>query len=442
MSLGIVWIAAIVGFYRDHREDMRKPPSEPIRLAAMVHLVEGATMAQRALLFDATANHFFHMRIIPAGVAPPPAVGTLLGKDVSAPYAAAVDGRPLQIMTRSNLPTLFNLPHRLFHFANIFEIRVGLRTGETLIMDSHRPLIINRFGIPVGFSAGLIGTVVALVALLLAQRETKPLERLAVAVDQVDLSGTQVSVPEVRRSAPEIRALVAAFNRLQGRLGSMLRSRMALVGGISHDVRTFATRLRLRIEAIPDEAERQRAMNDIDDMILLLDDALISSRAGAGELAQELIEVAPLVQDEVEDRRGAGASISCKCDEGVSHASILGDRLALRRVIANLIDNALKYGHAAHLSVGLRGADVALIVDDEGPGIPQDQCELMLEPFSRLETSRSRETGGAGLGLAVVRTLVEAQAGRIEIGAAPGGGARVMLFLPVFQPLTGNARAG
>src|SRR6202012_3718983 len=112
------------------------------------------------------------------------------------------------------------------------------------------------------------------------QHETKPLERLAEAVDRVDLSGTDVSVPEARRGAPEIRAVVGAFNRLQGRLGNMLRSRMALVGGISHDVRTFATRLRLRIEAIPDPAERQRATKDIDDMIFLLDDALLSSRAG------------------------------------------------------------------------------------------------------------------------------------------------------------------
>jgi len=116
---------------------------------------------------------------------------------------------------------------------------------------------------------------------------------------------------------------------------------------------------------------------------------------------------------------------------------VLGDRLALRRVIANIVDNAIKYGRVAHVRLNVRLSlgheTVVVTVDDEGPGIPADRRQAMLEPFNRLETSRNRATGGAGLGLAVARSLVEAHGGTIDIATAPAGGARVVVELPVFR---------
>jgi signal transduction histidine kinase len=111
---------------------------------------------------------------------------------------------------------------------------------------------------------------------------------------------------------------------------------------------------------------------------------------------------------------------------------VLGDRLALRRVVANLVGNALIYGKAAHLSIDTDREFVTLIVDDHGPGIPPDQREAILEPFVRLEDSRNRHTGGAGLGLAVARSLLEAHGGTISIADATSGGARVTVRLPLF----------
>ena len=192
---------------------------------------------------------------------------------------------------------------------------------------------------------------------------------------------------------------------------------------------TFLTRLRLRVDRIPDEDERDRAGAEIADMIRLLDDALLASRAGAGELAEELVELALVVRTEVEDRRAAGKPVDVRAS---GDTTVLGDRLALRRVVANLIDNALRHGTAAHLSVEADNGWVTLLVDDEGPGIPPEQRDQILEPFVRLEDSRNRCTGGAGLGLAVARSLVEAHEGAISIAAAPSGGARVIVRLPVF----------
>lgn len=113
---------------------------------------------------------------------------------------------------------------------------------------------------------------------------------------------------------------------------------------------------------------------------------------------------------------------------------MLGDRLALRRMVANVIDNAIKYGRVADLQLQLENSAIVLTVDDEGPGIPPDRRQAMLEPFNRLETSRNRATGGAGLGLAVARSVAEAHGGTIEIAEAPGGGTRVRIGLPVFRP--------
>jgi signal transduction histidine kinase len=207
-----------------------------------------------------------------------------------------------------------------------------------------------------------------------------------------------------------------------------------MLGGISHDVRTFATRLRLRLDQLPEGAERERAISDISDMIRLLDDALLASRAGVGETSMELIELTEIVRAEVDDRRSAGAPVDLALDAEARMTTVLGDRVALRRIVANLVDNGLKYGHAAHLAIAVDGGTVTLTVDDEGPGIAPDQRELLLEPFVRLEASRNRRTGGAGLGLAVVRSLVEAHQGSIAIGDAPGRGARLIVRLPAFRP--------
>jgi signal transduction histidine kinase len=168
-------------------------------------------------------------------------------------------------------------------------------------------------------------------------------------------------------------------------------------------------------------------------MILLLDDALLASRAGAGELAEEMVEIDDLIRAEVADRRSGGARIDYRPGRWKQVPIVLGDRLALRRVVANLADNAIKYGGSAHLRSVIVDNDILLTVDDEGTGIPPAQRQAMLEPFSRLETSRNRGTGGAGLGLAIARGLIEAHGGSLSIEQAPSGGARISVRLPLFQ---------
>ncbi|WP_119388089.1 sensor histidine kinase [Taklimakanibacter lacteus] len=434
IALTTAWIVAIALVYRSYDQEGESARPSPRQIAALVELIERIPREQRPLALAAVASRVFDARLqadrAPDGAA---SEGRPVDETLLQAYAAALEGRPLAIVFA--VPAERRFPRLFAITTNALEFRIALRTGETLFINTRSPLPVSRLGLPVGFGAGLFGTLIAFLALVIMHRETRPLARLSAAVDRMDLAGTPVILPQARASAPEIQALIAAFNRLQARLAQLLRARMAMLGGISHDVRTFATRLRLRVDRIPEGAERDRAINDISDMIRLLDDALLASRAGAGELAQELVELDDVVRIEVEDRRAAGAPVELQVAPGAAGATILGDRLALRRIVSNLVDNALKYGHAAHLGIAIDSQSLVLTVDDEGTGIPPDLREFLLEPFVRLETSRNRQTGGAGLGLAIVRNLVEAHGGTLGIGDAASGGARITLLLPMFRPL-------
>jgi signal transduction histidine kinase len=434
VGFSVVAILVISVLYMTSIRETEAIRPTPARLVALAVLIERTEADQRGPVLEAVSSPQFVVRTEPAGWSSGQSPGAASPQaELRSLYAVALGGRAVDITAppdqRSNpwFPRLSRLT------ANATEYQIALRTGETLVVDAYSRLPVTPLGLPIGFGAGIFGTIVALLALLIMQRETRPLARLAAAVDRVDLTVDPPPLPQAHRSAPEIRAVISAFNRLQGRLSEMLRARMSLIGGIAHDVRTFATRLRLRVEQIPDMAEQQRAIADIDDMIRLLDDALLSSRAGAGGLSQEMVEFAGLVCAEAYDRRAQGEAVDVTSEGAVKDAIVLGDRLALRRVIANIVDNAIKYGRLAHVRISLGHETIVVTVDDEGPGIPADQRQAMLEPFNRLETSRNRSTGGAGLGLAIVRSLVEAHGGNVEIAAAPSGGARVIVELPVFR---------
>ena len=433
VGLGMAWISTIALYYiaRAHTAESNTLPV-PGHIAALVELIERTPGSERTLVLRVASSETFAARIDAGANTGTTAQRILprLNQRAIESSLQALGGRPVSV-------NFADVGERSRLFSRLVpptvDVRVGLRTGDTLVIEVGNAILLWPLGLPVGFGAGIFGTLIALLALLVMHRETKPLARLAEAVDRVDLSLDPVALPEARRSAPEIRSLIDAFNRLQGRLGELLRSRMAMLGGISHDVRTYATRLRLRAEKISDEAERDRAIADINDMILLLDDALLASRAGAGELAEEMVEIDDIIRAEVADRRSGGARIDYQGGHWKQVPIVLGDRLALRRVVANLADNAIKYGGSAHLRSMIVDKDFRLTVDDDGAGIPPEHRQAMLEPFSRLETSRSRGTGGAGLGLAIARGLTEAHGGALSIQQAPSGGARISVRLPLFQ---------
>lgn len=426
------WIASLALHYRAQDREGDGMPPTPAQVAALAELVERLSGRERTLALSAFDGDRLDVRLEPANAPFVAGKTRPVRAALRDAYRAELGGRPVTMVAPIKEGPRWPFPRLMTGVGDAIALRVVLSTGETLVIDS-KPLLVSRLGLPVGFGAGLIGTLIALVALIAMHRATRPLVRLASALDAMDLSGELAPLPASRTYAPEIQALITAYNRLQGRLSLLLRARMALLGGISHDVRTFATRLRLRVDHIPEGPHRDQAVADIAAMIRLLDDSLLASRSGAGELAQEMVELDEVLRLEVDDRQAAGAAVDLRLSHLARGAVLLGDRLALRRIAANLIDNALAYGRAAHLSLSADQETLTLIVDDEGPGVPPELRDILFEPFVRAEASRSRRTGGAGLGLAIVRSLVEGHDGTIRVGDAPGGGARFTITLPRFK---------
>lgn len=404
----------------------------PAQLAAMAHLMEQAEADERETLTAALHSKQLSVRVIDntgvtADLAP------LWPDDTTwlARYRTALGDRPF---------AAYEVPRKLFpdSFYSLLtaaEFRVGLQNGDILVVTSESAAWFTGFGLPIGFPFAVFGAVVGLVSLVLLNREFRPVLRLARAVEDLDPSDPEARVPAIKSGTAEVRRLIGAFTRLQQRVTDLLRARAALVGGIQHDVRTFATRLRLRLERLPDPEDRARAEREIADLVSLMESALLATRTQAGRLDLELIDLADLLGAEVRDRRAEGAEVTLTVRRGAHDAEVLADRLALRRIAANLIDNALRFGSVAHLTLDAAGHTVLFAVEDDGPGIPTDRRAALLEPFTRLEPSRSRATGGAGLGLSIVRSLVDSHDGTLSLETAPSGGLRAVVSLPVYAPV-------
>lgn len=403
---------------------------QPAQLAALAHLVEQTPEDDREAVYAALHSPQLSLRVVhtakvhadltplwPADEAQSRRYRNAMGSRDFAAYAV-----PRKLFARS-----------VYSLLTAAEFRVALNGGGTLIVTSESAAWFTDFGMPIGFPVAVLGVVVGLLALILLNREFRPVLRLAKAVDALDPADPDARLPAIRAGTGEVRSLVQAFDQQQQRVAALLQARARMIGGIQHDVRTFATRLRLRLEKLPDADDRAQAETDIADLIALMDGALLATRNEAGALDLELIDMPNLLAAEIRGRQAEGACIVLTVHANAAGAEVLADRLAMRRIVANLVDNAERYGNEVHVSLWVDHAELVLQIDDDGPGIPLVQRKAMLEPFARMDPSRSRETGGAGLGLAIVKTLVESHEGTVTISDADMGGARIVVRLARFH---------
>jgi signal transduction histidine kinase len=259
-----------------------------------------------------------------------------------------------------------------------------------------------------------------------ARRVARPLEVLAANAARAGAGLSPVfAAPE---AAPrEVGAIAAALDGMHARLRGVVEDRTRMLAAISHDLRTPLTRLRLRAEQIADPEERARAAADIDEMERMIAETLSFARADALETRAERFDLAALVHSLVDDRADLGADIAL---EGPASLTIEGRPGALRRALDNLAANALAHGGRARLTIAPGPSRILVHVDDDGPGLPPHELERVFAPFYRLEASRSRDTGGVGLGLAVARDIARAHGGDIVLANRSGGGLRATLSLP------------
>jgi len=436
LSLIVLQVLVVAMFYADRRQATGESTRLPLpdQIAAMVELLENAPPQSRELILRAANTPRFSVRVTDGTT--PAHLATwqqsAAAERILRRYLVALGSRQVTVLIEPVGPNWLFPRVMAFILPASSAIHVDMKTGETLVVESQGILMVSLFGQPPGFWASVVGFGIAVLTILLIRREARPLRMLARAADNIDLSGKAKPLPDAPGSASEIRRVIAAFNRLQDRIASLIAARMAIVGGISHDLRTYATRLRLRAEAIPEEAERVKAVRDIDDMIGLLDDAMLAISEGTSNHHEELVDLAEVVTYEVEDRQSAGADVMLETVLDGAQPLVLGHSRGLRRLVSNVLDNAIKYGGRARVELSARGRWLLVVVDDSGPGIPADQREAVLEPFVRLDPSRNRATGGAGLGLTIAKKVVETHDGRLVLSDAPDGGARVIIALPVF----------
>lgn len=240
--------------------------------------------------------------------------------------------------------------------------------------------------------------------------------------------GSDPHAPQLaRQGTPEMLDAIDAFNGMQSRITRLLQERSQMVGAIAHDLRTPLMRLAFRLDGL-ESPLKEKVEADIQEMKLMISAALDFMRDQATGGARERLDLRLLVESVVDDQADVGHDVTLASGEPVT---LHGDPLALRRMVMNLVDNALKYGERARLRLRGDAGRVTLEVDDDGPGIPEGLQQRVFEPFFRAEASRNRETGGIGLGLTTVRAIVLDHGGQIELRNRKEGGLRVVVTLPL-----------
>jgi signal transduction histidine kinase len=276
-----------------------------------------------------------------------------------------------------------------------------------------------------GIYAVLFLLSIAILAAIVARMTMRPLKQLAQAATELGNDIERPPLPE--RGALEIRQAAAAFNAMQARIRSHIRQRSQILAAITHDLQTPLTRLRLRLEKVDDVELREKLIGDLTAMQGMVREGLDLARSMDAAGPMQRLDLDSLVDSVCADAIDAGQDASV---EGHAHAALMARPIALRRCLTNLIDNACKYGGFARIVVDSDGKFTNIRIRDGGPGIPEAEMDKVFEPFYRVEASRSRDTGGTGLGLTIARNIAKQHGGTISLRNLPGKGLEVSLTFP------------
>jgi signal transduction histidine kinase len=312
------------------------------------------------------------------------------------------------------------------HFL-VAPFKVGLRRpdGRWLIAEPAPSLALTPWQQRIILGFVLTTLAVTPIAYLLARRLASPIAQFASAAER--LGRDPGAPPLVIHGPAEVGIAVRAFNDMQSRLARYVEDRTAMVGAIAHDLRTPLTRLRFRAEAAPDDL-RRKLTSDIAEMEAMVTGVMAFVRDATRTTERTPLELSSLLESLADDMSETGLDVTVERAERVV---LEGDPLALRRLFGNLLDNAVKFGGSARTRV-FRDEEFAVVeIEDDGPGVPEAERDRVFEPFYRQESSRSRETGGIGLGLAVVRSIARAHGGDANLGGAPRGGLVARVRLPI-----------
>ncbi len=306
-----------------------------------------------------------------------------------------------------------------------FTVQIALHDGTWVTFDSY--LSPQAAGVPLRLALTLLillGTVIAL-SLVAVRWVTGPLSSLATAAEKL---GEDINRPPLPETGPsEAQRAARAFNTMQRQLSRYIADRTRIFTAMSHDLKTPITRLRLRSELLEDEALRAKFDKDLKEMEAMVTHTLDFMRDASAKEAVQRVDLTALLESLQTDYQDTGSKVEIDGSIGRPYA---GRPLALRRCLTNLVDNAIRYGGRATIKVEDPADRLIIRVLDDGPGIAETELEQAFEPFFRGEASRSRETGGTGLGLGIARNIARAHGGDLMLRNRSEGGLEAILTLP------------
>lgn len=409
------------------------------RSAAVVQALEAAPPETRTSILAAANSRLVHFAVAPA-----PGIEAAAPEALDTQFADLLGGaRPLRAEEfvvsprdgqRADPPGFLAwLPERMkaAGMAPVeLRLAVPLSDGQWLNVSSsfERP----GFRLP----PAILGPSLLSLALVLGalwfglRRITDPLRRLARAADSFGLEAPPPAMPGT--GPREVQALAEALVRMQARLSGMIAERTQMLAALGHDLRSPITALRLRAEMVDDDETRERMVASLDEMQEMVETTLAFARGVSPDQPLEPVDLGAMLSDLAAELSRSGAPVGVVDAEP---AVLALKRVPIRRALRNLLENAQRYGGGARVSLR-RGPEavepeaVEIAIDDDGPGIPEPDLERVFAPFTRLETSRSRETGGTGLGLSIARAILRAHGGEVRLSNRPGGGLRATVRLP------------
>jgi len=414
----VLQLVISVGFIQRHFEDVTRQMTRSV-LVELRYLVETVAAAgpQAQAQARALGDPLALRTTIPAPTVPAQDVVRFYDLSGRVVIETLRDGLPMLgpvVMTDNKLVTLWlQMPQGM--------MQVVFDRARVSASNPHQLLVLII----------VLGALMTLIAFVFLRNQLRPIKRMAAAAAEF---GKGRIVPYHPTGATEVRAAGAAFLDMRNRIERQTQSRTMMLSGVSHDLRTPLTRLRLGLSLL-DENDAAPLRRDVDDMQRLLDAFLDFARGDAGD-ALEQVDPLALVTQVVEDARRAGQAAHLAADTPADTtadppSAVMLRPLAIRRALENLIGNALRYGSKAEIGLVVSDRMIRISVEDDGPGIPADQRDEAMRPFARLDPARNQDRGtGVGLGLAIVSDIARAHGGVLRLGESTRlGGLRADLVL-------------
>jgi signal transduction histidine kinase len=403
------------------------------RMDAALPELRQATAARRAKILAANTDRSMQLQIVET---PPPDADNALARAIKARASERLqlpleDVRSMAGTGQGIFRTIIESTETIkpeaidelpLYRANQVAVRVN-DNAWLVARPSRRPeerLWLNYIGLY--FLGGAI--LLTPIALWFAQRLAAPIRRFGAAAERMGRDPYAEALPA--EGPREVRGAVEAFNTMRERIRRFVADRTLMLAAISHDLRTPLQRMRFRVESLPDDVGRD-ILADIEEMETMLASTLAFARDDSGAAPAQQLDLGALVSSVCNDAEDAGGKAECDVSERIV---VQADPVRLKRAVANLVTNAIKFGGAAEVSIAREPGFVVVTVADRGPGIPGDIRDAMFQPFRRQEPSRSKATGGVGLGLAIARTIARAHGGDITLHDREGGGLLARMALP------------